>query len=128
METKKQYIYHAHSKRKSKESKQKEFAWMRVNFPECKIVDPNALQGANWAVGDIYLEMIKRSDFIVASEYKGFVGAGVYKNIEVALKYNKDIIVIREVNGEIEPFALKSIKINNKDDWATFYGKIEVEV
>lgn len=71
-----------------------------------------------------YLRIVAKCKDLVASEYSGFIGKGVYLEIRWALRHEIPVYVLRK--GSV--FIVKNVKQFNTDDWKTTFGKIgEVE-
>jgi len=73
---------------------------------------------------DAYLSIVKQCKSVVASEFAGFIGRGVYLEVSHALRHDIPVFVIRH------SILYKVVKIVffNENDWKTTYGQItEVE-
>jgi hypothetical protein len=113
----KKKIYYAHSKMIYGTMQEKEeIALLRKKY---KVVDPNNDMGE---LGNIqpYLRRIEKCDGVVCSEYNGYIGKGVYTEVEHALRLGKFVFCIRK--GKL--LVVKELLPVDGQDWARRYGKI----
>ena len=87
--------YYAHSMRKYNSSEEaEEIAFIQKHF-KGEIICPNVNLGE---LGDIehYLEVIKSVDCVYATEFRGYVGRGVFDECTFALKNKIKVFVVRK--------------------------------
>jgi len=69
---------------------------------------------------DAYLRIVERCKRVVATEYAGYIGKGVFLEIRWALRHNIPVYVMR--HGVL--FKVLTVIHFNEDDWKTTYGQI----
>ncbi|GAG37478.1 unnamed protein product, partial [marine sediment metagenome] len=69
-----------------------------------------------------YLRIVGWADLIIVSEYRGFVGAGVFAEVKKALKLKIPVKCLRR-NKLIE---VKDVVINDSKDIKIKYGKLVI--
>ena len=87
--------YYAHSMRKYNSSEEaEEIAFIQKHF-KGEVICPNVNLGE---LGDIehYLEVIKSVDCVYATEFRGYVGRGVFDECTFALKNKIKVFVVRK--------------------------------
>lgn len=92
---KKGTAYFAHSKKKYNTSEEaEELAFIKKHF-DGKVICPYNDLGE---LGDIelYLEVIKSVDCVYVTEYRGYIGRGVFDECTFALKNNINVLVVRK--------------------------------
>ena len=116
-------IYYAHSMRKyGTAEEEKELQKIKELFPNHEVINPsNFPPGKGRKVMKPYFELIDECDFVVFSEFKGFIGRGVYREINYAKKNNKKSILLR--NGKA--LEIEGLIINDENDWAINFAKIK---
>jgi len=75
--------------------------------------------------GDIkpYLDIVKKTQTLFVSEYQGYVGLGVYQEIQIAIKNKIPIYVIYHVPMDVVLKPFQNMKITNHFS-LTKYGVI----
>ena len=71
-----------------------------------------------------YLNKVKESNIVIFSEYKNFIGKGVYLEIKTALENNIQVLCLRKKLLQYKLFTIKKIKLFNQFDWKIEYGII----
>ena len=92
---KKGTAYFAHSKKKYNTSEEaEELAFIKKHF-DGKVICPYNDLGE---LGDIerYLEFIKSVDCVYVTEYRGYIGRGVFDECTFALKNKINVLVVRK--------------------------------
>jgi hypothetical protein len=87
--------YYAHSMRKYNSSDEtEEMAFIQKHF-RGEVICPNLNLGE---LGDIehYLEVIKSVDCVYATEFRGYIGRGVFDECTFALKNKINVLVVRK--------------------------------
>ena len=117
-------LYYAHSKRTSGTRKdKKELRLIRKHFLGYKIINPSSLVFLSYDENEIMAEcksIVRQAAVVVASEYDGHIGRGVFEEL---LEAKRKKYLIRK-NQLIENFSIKMV---DADDWAVRYAKCEEE-
>jgi hypothetical protein len=112
--------YYAHSMRKYNsivEAEEKEF--IQKNFSG-EVICPNVNLGE---LGDIehYLEVIKSVDCVYATEFKGYIGRGVFDECEFALKNKINVFVVRkDLNGKFFVQEVIDVVVINSFNYVSY--------
>lgn len=115
-------VYFAHSKRiynTKEESTMLDF--LRKNFT--KVICPNKDIGELGSI-EPYLKIVDTCKYVVAHEYQGSIGKGVFSEIKNALSKNIPVLALRKGTIGYKLCKVKNIEINDSTDWAIHYGKI----
>jgi len=72
-----------------------------------------------------YLKKVSECDEVIFSEYKNFIGRGVFEEIERAMSENKYVRCLRKRWCGFYLVAVKEIKIVHSRDWAVYYGVVK---
>lgn len=72
---------------------------------------------------ELYLAQVRKSKLVICSEYRGFVGKGVYEEVKEAIKNNIPVYALRGLSF----IYVKDVEINDVDDWGVEYGKLITE-
>ena len=95
-------IYCAHHMNKYNTNEEiKEINLIEEKFKDYLIINPNGWicqENSNQAIMNQCYHFVKMSDITVFSSYNGIVGRGVYEEVTVALKNNKEAYYIFENN------------------------------
>jgi len=123
----KRKLYYAHSMRTYDTPKEKrETEILEACFPKYYIFCPNKKSPVKWQslrgneVMQECFKRVKKSRVIVATEYKGTVGKGVFEEVKLALKLKKLVYVLRAFTLTI----ITDVEIVDRNNWAGGYGKI----
>lgn len=87
------------------------------------VICPNKHVGERRAIQP-YLDIVERVDVLFVSEYKGYVGSGVYQEIQTALTHNIKIQVITHPTMDVQLKDFKNVKIVNHSNLRA-YAMIE---
>lgn len=121
-----QLVYYAHSKRiYNTDIEFQEYQYLKQNIFG-HIICPNTHLGELGSI-EPYLAIVKKVDMVVLSEYKGYVGRGVYKEAETALEQGIPVLLIKK--GGKNGYSLKKVKNvipNDIHDWVNKFGKLIV--
>lgn len=114
-------IYYAHSMRiYGTEQERKELRFLRWR-KFYRVINPNGrLSRESWK--QQALAFIESSDALVFSEYHGFIGKGVYTEIDFAFQLQKGVYLLRD--RTLYPIEKENVSIYNKDDWKVQYAHI----
>ena len=86
--------YYAHSMRKYNSSEEaEEIAFIQKHF-KGEVICPNVNLGELGGI-EHYLEVIKSVDCVYATEFRGYVGRGVFDECTFALENNINVFVVR---------------------------------
>ena len=87
------------------------------------VLNPN--DGISWR-GSMqpYFDAVCRSEAVVCSEYRGCVGRGVFEEVQVALKNNIKVLVLRPVLLSYDLVPVLGVKRISDGDWRIRYGKL----
>ena len=114
-------IYYAHSMLTYGSKKEKkELKRIKRLFPKCCIINPAKLAFQSFSGLGIMmecLEYVKKSDAVVATEFKGYIGKGVFTELNEATKK----YLLRDKHL-ITDFV---IRIADRNDWRIRYAKCE---
>ena len=119
-------VYYSHSMKIYDQEQEKiELGFLQNIFE--KIFNPNKEINYNPKKGlKPYLNAVKKSDIVVCSEHKGYIGKGVFREISIAFAHEIPVLCIR---GTYPNFKLKEvigIKVVNKEDPKVKYGIISI--
>lgn len=116
-------VYYAHSLKiyNTKREKKKLRYLKKKNF---KIFNPKTeLQWDSMTKMQPYFEAVQSSCLIIASEYKKYIGRGVFDEIKIAL-YNKiPVYCLKRKFFKFKLIKIKDIKYIGID-WKNHYGKL----
>jgi len=117
-------IYYAHSMRiydTTREDKEYQF------LSQLGVVD-NPNDGLGKRRIEDFLKRVLHCDQIICSEYKGYIGRGVYEELTVAISENIPAYVLRKrkILGRFHLKEVKALKIVNDSDWQIRFGKVKV--
>ena len=120
-------LYYAHSIKKYDTAKEKsELATIRKIFPKAIIYNPNnsRIKNSSSPMEECY-RIIKRKSTVgvIFSTYLNHIGRGVYEEIQLALRLNKFIGMIKNI--KIIPFTKMVCQIKDETDWAVRYAVIK---
>jgi hypothetical protein len=116
-------LYYAHSKRTyGSRQEKRELKLIKKKFPDHEIVNPGEITYLSLHESEIMEEckgFVRAVDVIVCSEYKKYIGRGVFEELETKTKAKKYLLRGKKF---IENF---SVRIVDRDDWCVRYGKCE---
>ena len=106
----------------------RELFQLREKFPKDKIINPKNFPYKNWWSGKEKMEYCynfirNNADIVVFTNYKGYIGRGVFMEISVA-RLNK-VPVKYLYRGKLHN-NFRAI-LFNPQDWAIYYAKVELE-
>lgn len=115
-------IYYAHSM-KIYNSKQEcqELKWIQKKFHD--VVNPNG-DIRNYNSIEPYLKKVSECNSLIFSEYKKFIGKGVYEEIDWALSEKKTVQCLRKRWRGFYLVKVNKIEIADKSDWSIYYGNV----
>jgi len=117
-------VYYSHSMKTYDQEQEK----IELNFLQNKferIFNPNKEINYNPKKGlKPYLNVVKKSDILVCSEYKGYIGKGVFREISTAFAHEITILCIKGTYPNFELKEVIGIKVVNKEDPKVKYGII----
>lgn len=88
-----------------------------------KLVCPNRdLQKLFGKDMNAYLAYVKTCDLVIVLEHGGFVGKGVYLEVETAVDANIPVLVLRDSLL----YHVKGVVAFDRNDWKNKYGKLVV--
>ena len=116
-------IYYAHSKITYGTKKEAD-ELLHIKSIFQNVICPNADIGEASAGLAAYLSIIRWSDILIASEYEGFIGLGVFKEIEYALSLNKRCLCLRNIAGRFSLMPIHGVELLNASDIKKTYGRI----
>ncbi len=87
-----------------------------------KVICPNVDIGIASGGMHAYLRIVGWADLVVVSEYRGFVGTGVFAEVKEALKLKIPVKCLRR-NKLI---VVKDVVINDRKDIKIKYGKLVI--
>ena len=118
-------LYYAHSKRTYGTRKEKkELKLLRKQFPGYEIINPRNLVFLNYNENEIMKEcrsIVRQAAVVVASEYAGHIGRGVFEELLEKTKAKKYLLRDKKF---IENFRVQMV---DADDWTVRYARCEVE-
>lgn len=122
----KRKLYYAHSMRIYNTAREaEETSIIQKAFPKYNLFCPNKHRPKYWETssGDIIMEsclnIVRKSQIVVASEYLDYIGRGVYLEVITALEHKIPCYVIR--SNEFFPIlGVELIDLN----WTVMYGKL----
>ncbi|MHA1344708.1 MAG: hypothetical protein ACTSQG_12020 [Promethearchaeota archaeon] len=120
-------VYYAHSIRiYDTEIEEKEYSFLREKYEN--VFNPNTEIEYKIEEGmKPYLDAVKASDLIIYLEFEGFVGKGVFREVELALINNIPVYCLRQDNGKFILLEVISVKLINENDPYVKYGRLEVK-
>jgi hypothetical protein len=102
------------------EREQKELQFLKSKYQ--KVVCPNNDIGELGGIQP-YLEIVKKMDIVVFSEYQNHIGKGVYEEVKTALMNNIPVKVLRGKGIK----TIKDVIIVNEYDWEIEYAKVLIK-
>lgn len=118
----KKRVYYAHSIKNYDTSREvRELAYLNKEFT---VFNPkNEIRWNSLTKMTPYFEAVKKSDILVASEYKNHVGRGVYDEISIALSNSIPSFVLRKEHN-FKLLEIQALKLDDIYDWKVYYGII----
>ncbi len=112
-------VYYAHSMQLYESLKEKqELKFLRTRFDN--VLCPNKDIGKAGRGMSAYLKIVEWADLVVASEYEGFVGLGVFSEIQHALNVGIPVKCLRK-NKLLD---VKEVIIHSPRDYRIKYGEV----
>lgn len=120
-------VYYAHSKKiYDTEIEEKEYNFLREKYEI--VYNPNTEIEYEREEGmKPYLDAVKTSDLVICSEFEGYIGKGVFREVELALRNNIPVYCIRQNDGLFLLVKVISVKLINENDPYVRYGYLEVK-
>ncbi len=120
-------VYYAHSlKIYGTEIEEKEYSFLRENYEN--VFNPNTEIEYKIEEGmKPYLDAVLASNLIICSEFEGYIGRGVFREVELALRNSIPVFCLRQVNGSFILREVISVKLINENDPYVRYGRLEVK-
>ena len=120
-------VYYAHSKKiYGTEIEEKEYNFLRERYEN--VFNPNTEIEYKKEEGmRPYLDAVKASDLVICSEFEGYIGKGVFREVELALINNIPVYCLRQEDGIFLLLEVISVKLINEDDSYVTYGRLEVK-
>jgi hypothetical protein len=120
-------IYFAHSKFiYGTQQEVDEFEFLTKKYPNANFICPHNTVGALNDYKD-YLYIVDCCNYVIASEFNGYVGFGVFAEIARALGNNASVSVLRKQADEFYILKVTGLEIINQSDWKNKYGKLIVK-
>jgi len=111
--------YYAHSI-KIYDTQQEENELRKISSIVKNIVNPKHIR---WTGSmEPYFKAVKNSDLVFATEYKSFIGKGVFDEVKTALDVGIPVYTLR--SGKV--FKVRGVAINDPYDCKFKYGKINI--
>lgn len=109
-------IYYAHSKKIYNTRKEEaEYAKIRKQFPDARIVCPNRDLGELGSM-ESYLRVVGTCDAVVCSEYKRLIGKGALTEVLFAISSGKPAYNLSKKFKNVKSFEL----VNQGRDWVGY--------
>jgi hypothetical protein len=117
-----QEIYYAHSRCIYDTIREmNEYAFLHDYYSPQKVINPAHL---NIKGIKKFLAIVSQCNTLVASEYEGHIGRGVFCEIARALSEDIKVLVLRRPGKEYTLEPVTGIQVLNQHDWKVKYGKI----
>jgi hypothetical protein len=71
-----------------------------------------------------YLQAVKNCSKVIASEYKHYIGKGVFTELETAIREEIPCFVLRKFLKWFYLKKIKNIQVKNPNNWKVKFGKI----
>ena len=71
-----------------------------------------------------YFKAVRRSCILIFSQYKGYIGRGVFDEIQTALRNNIPVRCLKLWENGSYIMEIHSIEVNDPGDWAVKYGNV----
>ena len=115
-------VYYGHSMLSYNTNKEKEeLKVLRKMYGN--IICPNNDIGKTDRGIRVCLKIIEWANLIIVSEYQGYVGYGVYNEIQTAIKYNIPVKCLRKN----KLYNIESLSIYDSNDWKIKYAKLKIK-
>lgn len=118
-------LYYAHSKViYNTDTETQTRVLLRKLFPKFQVVCPNQDLGELGTLQP-YLDYVGTCQLLVATEYKQFVGKGVFEEVQFALSKGIDALVLRTSRaGRPTVHSISRVQVVDPRDWRLMYGKV----
>ncbi len=114
--------YYAHSMQiYNTDREQQELDTIKKHFK--KVICPNNDIGDTSKGMRTYLQVVKWADVVVASEYKGHIGGGVYSEVHYAFINKIPVLCLRD--GNLYPVI--DAKVVNRQDQKVRFAKLIIQ-
>lgn len=108
-------IYYAHAKAIYGSMREKlELYQLGIRYPNVEIVNPNGMFSGDDAWRRWMKEELPKMDIVVFTTHMGFIGRGVYEELEVAQRCNIPIRLMTADGDILDAFTLDE---PDYDDW-----------
>lgn len=119
-------VYYSHSKRFLPNADRNAAQHIRRAFPGATIINPRDYEAQfaelYWFEQmDFCFNLLESADVFVFAEYGGYIGKGVYAEVERARSIKKRALLLRK-GGFYEHFRVELID----EDWAIRYGRVHL--
>jgi len=123
-------IYYAHSKLIYGTAREKaELAFLRKKFSEdvYQVLDPNKDMGELGSMTP-YLVAVSKCTEVICSEYKGFIGKGVYHEVHCALEKGIPVWCIKKfpILGGLVMKKVSGVRVYDENDWKVRYARLVI--
>jgi hypothetical protein len=124
-------LYYSHSKKiygTREEWEQLDF--LRAYFPDFEIINPNGGIPGYFNDTELFimrrcLRTVRSCSLVVATEYKGFLGKGVYLEIKEALEWKVPILIPRVSKSQTTFLDVKCVRTTNTENWTRYARVVE---
>lgn len=115
-------FYWVHSKRIYRTTAERILRqYLEKRFQNHKLICPNRDLGKLGSI-EKYLDIIDTCEFVVATEYCGYLGRGVFTEVQYSLESKKPTLLIQ---NNFKLIRIKSIELYDPNDWVVKFGKIK---
>ncbi len=120
-------VYYAHSiKIYDTEVEEEEYSFLREKYEN--VFNPNTEIEYKKEEGmRPYLDVVITSDLIICSEFEGYIGKGVFREVEFALRNNIPVYCLRQDDGDFYLLEVISVKLINENDPYVRYGHLKIK-
>lgn len=118
-------FYFAHSMLSYDTKWEKYVVFNKFNKHNIQVICPNLHQELLGNPGnrmDKYLKAISRFDGVLVSDYSGFIGRGVYLEVQEAFRLNKPVYKVTP--GKIKVRPVIGVKQYDTNDWKLRYATL----
>lgn len=118
-------IYFGHSKLiygTAREAEELEF--IESQYPDAEIINPALL--IDITEMKKFLKIVSKCTLVVASEFEGYVGKGVFAEISIAFARAIRVQVLRKSEQGYSQYPVTGIQVINEHDWKSKYAKLIV--
>lgn len=124
-------IYFCYSKQERLSHIEKCLPYIERAFPGATIIDSGSLDWealvAEWKSHErAYLEVVNQYDETVVLEHGGFLGRGLYSQVNYTLEIQHPCWVLRDVATTPTLFVVKAVHVHDPNNWKYYYGMLEL--